>query len=316
MCKSIPFETLMDVVEFALENTLVKDIRDGQLWRQSVVLMGDPHSPGMTIGTCAWMEDEWMQTIDTETKKYFRAKRYMDDVLYVYAKNGSWEHDRLWENLCQECYLPPLKLEQGKDGTFLETSFTITDNQVETWLKNDNKIGETKVTRYANIECYSTFEQKKQVLNNCLRKVHEMANNDMRLKQSAIQKACGVQTETVPSKNAMDSLHYDSSKPGTQHVVQGTEDDLRNRTQAHKHTRLEHTRLEHTNTSPILTKQSPGKPGGKRRVQRPGRSKNIGESEFVMGRKHLSTSGPLLSWVADSRDRKEGLGGGHRAAAF
>ena len=188
--KSIPFETLMDVVEFALENTLVKDIRDGQLWRQSVgIPMGDPHSPGMTIGTCAWMEDEWMQTIDTETKKYFRAKRYMDDVLYVYAKNGSWEHDKLWENLCHECYLPPLKLEQGKDGTFLETSFTITNNQIETWLKNDNKIGESKVTRYANIECYSTFEQKKQVLNNCLRKVHEMANNDMRLRQSAIQKS-------------------------------------------------------------------------------------------------------------------------------
>jgi len=84
--KSIPFETLMDVIEFALENTLVKDIRDGQLWRQSVgIPMGDPHSPGMTIGTCAWMEDEWMQTIDEETKRYFRMKRYMDDVLSLYC---------------------------------------------------------------------------------------------------------------------------------------------------------------------------------------------------------------------------------------
>ena len=67
-------------------------------------------------------------------------------------------------------------------------------------MKNDNKIGETKVIRYANIECYSTFEQKKQVLNNCLRKVHEMANNDMRLKQSAMQKLAEFQKKGYPRR--------------------------------------------------------------------------------------------------------------------
>ena len=79
-----------------------------------------------------------------------------------------------------------------------EEVFPITDNQVETWLKNDNKIGDPRVTRYASIECYSTFEQKKQVLNNCLRKVHEMANNDSRLRESATQKLAGSKGRDSP----------------------------------------------------------------------------------------------------------------------
>ena len=82
----------------ALDHAFVR-MPDGTIRRQMEgIPMGDPLSPGMTIGTCAWMEDEWMQTIDEETKKYFRMKRYMDDVLYVYAKNENWEHEKLYGN--------------------------------------------------------------------------------------------------------------------------------------------------------------------------------------------------------------------------
>ena len=67
------FETLLDVMEFALEDTLIKDF-DGQLWKQlKGIPMGDPHSPGMTIGACSWMEHEWMQTLDPATKDFFIA---------------------------------------------------------------------------------------------------------------------------------------------------------------------------------------------------------------------------------------------------
>ena len=34
--------------------------------------------------------------------------------------------------------MKPLTLEDGKAGTFLETSFRITNNKIEHWLKNDN----------------------------------------------------------------------------------------------------------------------------------------------------------------------------------
>ena len=71
----IPFEVMQDVMEFALDHAIVK-MRDGQLLRQTGgIPMGDPISPGMTIGACGWMEDEWMQTLAPEVKRRFRAKR-------------------------------------------------------------------------------------------------------------------------------------------------------------------------------------------------------------------------------------------------
>ena len=55
--------------------------------------MGDALSPAMTVGTCAWMEHAWMQTLTAETKARFTAKRYMDDVILFYIKHG-WNVDR------------------------------------------------------------------------------------------------------------------------------------------------------------------------------------------------------------------------------
>ena len=77
----MPFEVLLDVMEFALNNAIVK-MPDGTLLGQTKgIPMGDPLSPAMTIGACAWMEEEWMQQIDEHTKKKFVAKRYMDDTV-------------------------------------------------------------------------------------------------------------------------------------------------------------------------------------------------------------------------------------------
>ena len=78
----------------ALDHAFVR-MPDGTIRRQMEgIPMGDPLSPGMTIGTCAWMEDEWMQTIADSDKQYFRIKRFMDDILMVYAENEHWDADR------------------------------------------------------------------------------------------------------------------------------------------------------------------------------------------------------------------------------
>ena len=137
-----------------------------------------------------------------------------------------------------------------------ETSGTITDNQVETWLKNDNKIGETKVTRYANIECYSTFEQKKHV-----RSFSPAKGTRWQITIpffSAIQKLAEFKQKRYPEE-CYGQLSTIAVKTRNT-LVQGTEDDLRNRTQAHKHTHL----FSNTNTWPIVKQRR--KPGGKRRV--------------------------------------------------
>ena len=90
----IPFEDLLDIMNFALENAIVVDF-DGRLRRQiKGIPMGDPHSPGMTIGTCALMEHTWMDALTPDTKSNFLAKRYMDDILVFYAEREGFNHEK------------------------------------------------------------------------------------------------------------------------------------------------------------------------------------------------------------------------------
>ena len=84
--KKIPFEVMLDVMEVSLDFALVR-MPNGKILRQMEgIPMGDPLSPGMTIRTCAWMEQHWLQAIGAEDKHYFRAKRFMDDIAIVYAE--------------------------------------------------------------------------------------------------------------------------------------------------------------------------------------------------------------------------------------
>ena len=151
--------------------------------------MGDPLSPGMTIGACAWMENEWMETISEEDKQFFRAKRFMDDILLVYAKTSRWDSDKFISDFQEsECYQKPLKLETGTDGTFLETRFEIKANAFEFRLKNDNENGKQKIWRYQHFHSNSPFLQKRATLVACLRKVQEMASGPHILYASALAK--------------------------------------------------------------------------------------------------------------------------------
>ena len=86
--KVIPFDDLLGIMEFALDNTFVKGVEGGILRQIFGIPMGDPHSPGMTILTCAWMESEWLSSLGPEAKGKFRAKRYMDDLICFFIKNN------------------------------------------------------------------------------------------------------------------------------------------------------------------------------------------------------------------------------------
>ena len=182
----LTFEVMLDVMEFALDNAVLA--LDGRLIRQAKgIPMGDPISPGMTIGACAWMEKEWLASIAEHNKGYFHAGRYMDDIIMLYTKAPWWDHERFLSDFERsECYMKPLKLEDSKPDTFLETSFKIDGNRVEHWLKNDNKCGEQpKVWRYQTYASYVPFARKKANLLASLGKVERMANTKAQLIPSA-----------------------------------------------------------------------------------------------------------------------------------
>ena len=154
--------------------------------------MGDPISPGMTIGACAWMEKEWMKSVDHNAKKFFRAKRFMDDILLIFAKNEEWEHEKFIKDFKKsECYWSPLTLEEGKEGTFLETRFMVSPDKknISFRLKNDNEgRNEPQIWRYHHFQSYGNYTQKRATLLASLRKVHHMASDSKQLFFSGVDK--------------------------------------------------------------------------------------------------------------------------------
>ena len=121
----------------------------------------------------------------------FRAKRYMDDILMIYSKNPSWDHERFLKDFEKsECYQAPLKLEEGKPGTFLETTFELQkDGTFRHWLKNENKREEApKIWRYSDFRSHGKFEQKRALITGRMRAVHKMASDREALRDSVLQK--------------------------------------------------------------------------------------------------------------------------------
>ena len=101
---------------------------DGRLLKQARgIPMGSALSPPLAIGTLAWMEQEWMHTLEDDVKARFRMKRYMDDVITITAKDDSvWDVDRFREDFRRsECYWAPLKLEAAESTHFLETTLDL-----------------------------------------------------------------------------------------------------------------------------------------------------------------------------------------------
>ena len=185
----IPFQVMLDVMDFALDHAIVQ-MPDGTLRRQrDGIPMGDPLSPAMTIITCAWMEDEWLQTLTNRDKSMFAGRRFMDDILLVYSKASGWDHERFVRDFVRsECYWPPLKLEDAKEATFLETTFDMKeDGSLAYWLKNDNA-ERRKIWRYQHYRSHAPFAQKKALVTASLRKVHKMASDRRWLYRSAQDK--------------------------------------------------------------------------------------------------------------------------------
>jgi hypothetical protein len=149
--------------------------------------MGDPHSPAMTIGACAWMEKQWLEGIDERSKEYFTAVRYMDDILLFVAKSEEFDYKCFINDLENTVYFSPLKLQDGDKNTFLENTITIKDNKIKYRLKNNNNFT-ADVWRYPHYHSYTAKTMKAGILLSAMKKVHKMTSDQNELIYSAMQK--------------------------------------------------------------------------------------------------------------------------------
>ena len=184
----LPFHILQDVLEFSLHNAFVVLSNGSIRWQKLGIPMGDPLSPGMCIGATAFMEMKWLANQDNRTRAYFRAKRYMDDILLVRSLCSSWDAEQFLYSLKNELYDTPLTLLEGSPHIFLETHFSVQDNNVVLHrLKNDNE-DMCKVWRYQHYHSAGRYQTKLSTLLSNLMKVQFYASDAMQLRVSAVAK--------------------------------------------------------------------------------------------------------------------------------
>lgn len=85
----------------------------------------------------------------------------LTEIILIFATQGLDT-----DSLLQTCYHKPLKLEDARQDTFLETTFRIEGGRsIRHWLKNDNMPGKPpSVWRYAHFHSYMAFDQKRAII--------------------------------------------------------------------------------------------------------------------------------------------------------
>ena len=187
----IPLQVMLQVAEWSLESSYVK--LEGKILRQVAgIPIGNPISPAMTNASCSWMEQEFNASLSPEDKKWFRAGRYVDDIMLMTAKNEAWDHARFERDFETSIYFPPLKLEDASErnhGNYLEMEWAVVNNQMVHRLKNENQVGEApQVWRYQHFESHASRAQKRALVSSSLQRVQRMASSADQVVGSAMQK--------------------------------------------------------------------------------------------------------------------------------
>ena len=179
----LPWDVLWETMNFILFHSYVKIDKATILEQSEGIPMGMEIAPAMTIGTCAWMEKEWMNTMTEENKRNIVGMRYMDDLFIMSTKRKG---KGIIANLEKELYWEPMKLLKTDDNTFLETEYEMTPTgNMKYWLKDTNKGYDKKVWRYHHYDSGLPFFMKKAGVRMCLTKLEKMASDKMVLKNTA-----------------------------------------------------------------------------------------------------------------------------------
>ena len=182
----LPFADLIDIMEFSLDNAIIR-LPDGMLCKQKEgVPMGDAISPGGTIITLAYMENTFLSRLQQKERGHVVGIRYMDDLLTVYKDDGGHQTRDILTRMHSSMYKGRLRLEPAHDSHFLETRFELRGDKVLLRLKNENE-GQTqpKVWRYQHWYSATSFTLKRSILLAALKKVHFMASDHEQLAISA-----------------------------------------------------------------------------------------------------------------------------------
>ena len=101
--------------------------------------MGDPLSPAICIGTCAYIEMKWFDNLPNGIKTHARFTRYLDDIHMIANKGKIANYDDFIKlDFEKGCYPTGLVLEETKDDEYLECKTIVGGKKIKIkhWNKN------------------------------------------------------------------------------------------------------------------------------------------------------------------------------------
>ena len=137
----------------------------------------------------------------------------MDDILIILTDDGTWDKEAFLKDFKESCY-ETLKLEEGNDGTFLETRYWKLNNRIRYRLKNDNEKGDQKIWRYQHWHSNVPFIQKRATLKACLRKVQQQASDPAAMGTSALEKITEFRRIRYPESVLWKACNYLGASSG------------------------------------------------------------------------------------------------------
>ena len=106
----------------------------------------------------------------------------MDDILLVTDRSAGWDSSAfIGDFQASTCYLPPLKLEEATQDTYLETFIELENNRFNHRLKNTFEKRADLAWKYKDYYSYNQRSQKRGLIAGILMKLDLIASASGRL---------------------------------------------------------------------------------------------------------------------------------------
>ena len=217
---TLTFKQMLDIVSFSLENAFFI-LGDKIIQQVHGIPMGDPMSPALCIGSCAYLEMKWFESLPANIQPHVKFTRYLDDIFMIanIGQNGIPESDflALKKEFTENCYPPCLELEETPHDEYLECKVQTEGNVITTrhWNKNLTHMiatGKQHYYKHQHFGSHTTNHSKRGALIGTWTRMSDNTNTTEGLHMAICEKMFELNELKYPKKYVLKTLKYMHNK--------------------------------------------------------------------------------------------------------
>ena len=212
---------MLDIVRFSLDNAFFT-LGDKIIQQVHGIPMGDPMSPAMCIGTCAYIEMQWFDSLPADVKPHIRFTRYLDDIFMVANRSNIQNYDELVDSFVKRCYPSCLELEETNSNEYLECKVVVNGSKLNIYHWNKNHIHmQSNAQQYyykgQHMQSYTTDQSRRGALIGTWTRVQDNSNNSTLMSTAILQKCDELRTLSYTTRYIKNTLRYMHKKTKSNH---------------------------------------------------------------------------------------------------